>query len=81
MEVKIREQTILLKSLSYLDYMELSELKSRREHATQVFILSGITKDIVNTLTLEEGKYLMEKINELNGFTDFQNPSSDVKSS
>lgn len=75
MEIEISGSKYELKSLRYLDVIELSGITNRVEHALKLLELSGIPKEVANNLTPKQGAEVMSQINELNGFLDFQSPA------
>lgn len=79
-EIDIKGRKFNIKSLKYLDVVELSSIENRREHAIKILELSGLTKQQIEELTTEEGTLLMREINEINGFVDFQKTSQESKS-
>ena len=74
-EIDIKGRKFIIKSLKYLDVVELSSIENRRDHAIKILELSGLTKEQIDELTTEEGTIMMREINEINGFVDFQKTS------
>ena len=79
--IELNGQKFEVKPLLYLDVVELGNIVDKREHALKLFELSGIPRDTSSKLNPKEGASLMEQINEINGFSDFQKTSSTDKSS
>jgi len=80
-EIEIAGQKIVLNELGYFDIVELGNL-GKREWAMKIFELSGMKKeDIANKelMTTENGGKIMNVINELNGWVDFQKTSKSEK--
>jgi len=76
-EVKIKDKVwnlreILAIELDGIDWSNKFEVIKK-----QVIISTGISEEDYNKLTVRERMVLMHKINELNGFNDFQVPTKE----
>ena len=68
-QIQINEKEYFLKELRYLDVVELSDIKDRKNHAIKLLELSGIPKEDIEQLSTVDGANAMEVINEINGFS------------
>ena len=76
-DVVIGNRQIKLKEISYLDFLKLVKLKDNLEDYTrQLFEFSGIAKEIYESFSVSEGNKVIDEINSLNNFTNFQADSS-----
>lgn len=79
MNLEIGNKKFTLNELSYLDIVfEIPKIVDAKEKHIKLLELSGVLREEINSLTAREGRILMEKINELNGFNqDFQKTSKE----
>ena len=76
MEVEINGQKKVLKELKYLDAVEIQEAisdKGLREATKKFLILSGLTEEEAEGLTVAEGLKIQENLTKLS--EDFQTPT------
>lgn len=74
-EIEVGGKKITLNELGYFDIAELGGL-SRRDWTMKVFELSGVSKEyLTKELSVVDGNQIMNAINELNGWVDFQKTS------
>ena len=76
-KVKIGDKEYTLNELSYMQSLEIEELKVKgiRGAVQKMLIFStGLSEEEVNKISLREGLELQKEINSLNGFEGFQNP-------
>lgn len=73
-KINLGGKEIEIKELMYFDVLELDKSADNKvERAKKMFELSGVPKEHIENLSMNEGDLLMKGINELNGF---QNPSA-----
>ena len=71
--VEVAEKIIEIKELTYLEFVKARELKDKLdEYFKKLFELSGVTEEIINSLSVKDGDLLLNEIVELNGFLGFQ---------
>lgn len=73
-EIEVSENKIILKELTYLEVIGLSEITDKKEHFLKLVELSGFPRDKALNLSVSEGMKLVDEINKLNGW-DFQKTS------
>ena len=72
--IQFRGNPLELKEMMYFDLLDLNDLKdNKREYTKKIFELSGVDKEILNSISIEEGNSILKEVNELN---NFQNPSA-----
>jgi len=83
-EIKIGEKTYTVKQISYIDALEVEELrnKSIKEAVKKLIeIATDIPAEEIQKLSLKEGLEVQKLINKVNEFGDFQQSGqSDVVS-
>ena len=79
-QIEINGQKYELKEINYLDIFELSKIADRKEYTIKLCELSGVSKEQIESLKIQEGNKLIGLINELNGLdqTNFQQKPIDA---
>jgi len=81
--VKIGEKEYTLKEISYLDSVEIGDIKekeSARSAVRKMLILSGVPEEEVDKLSLKDGIELQKLINGMNSIINFQIPTEENQS-
>jgi len=81
--VKIGEKEYTLKEISYLDSVEIGDIKekeSARLAVRKMLILSGVPEEEVDKLSLKDGIELQKLINGMNSIINFQIPTEENQS-
>lgn len=74
-EITINGKVIKIKEIKYKDAAKFGDME-KNEAAKQLMLLSTtLTEEEYENLTMREGIILQKEITELNGLTDFQNPT------
>ena len=75
-EISINGKKFKLREMLYLDIIELPGITDRKKHALKVLELSGLSEADALGLNAKEGEFIMQEINNLNGWiSDFQKTS------
>ena len=78
MEKEINGKKYQIKGFSYLEGIELDEVKTKQGNVVAakriLEIAVGLSEEEINKLSLSEGKALVEAVNECNEL-DFQEPT------
>lgn len=76
-EIEVGNRKFQIKEMAYVDVMGIRSLDDR-EKVKRIFEISGIPNDVVLTLSVRDGEFIMNEINKLNGFNtgDFQQTST-----
>ena len=77
MKVKINDKEYEMRELTYLEVIEIEEIKQKSISEAVKTMLSkstGLSDEEITKLTVREGTKLQEEINKINGFQDFQTP-------
>ena len=74
-EIIINGKVFVVKEIKYKDAAKFGDME-KDEAAKQLMLLStNLTSEEYENLTRREGIILQKEITELNGLTDFQNPT------
>ena len=72
-QVVVGDKSITLVELRYVDFVGVNKFKDNTEEYTKELMrLSGIDKELLETLNVKDGINLLREISEFNGFTNFQ---------
>ena len=81
--IKIGDQDIVVKELTYLQAVEIEQVKETdlREAIKKMMLYStGMPEEIIEKLTIKEGLEIQKAIGELNVVSDFQIPTAEIDS-
>ena len=74
-EITINGKVFKIKEIKYKDAASFGEL-SKEDSAKKLILLStNLTEEEYEILSMKDGMEIQKEINELNGLTDFQNPT------
>ena len=72
-QIVVGDKSITLVELRYVDFVKLNSLRDNQEEYTkEIFKISGVTQEVIDSLNVKEGVELLKSISEFNGFLDFQ---------
>ena len=73
-EIKVGEKTFIVREMLAVDTDDIDWNNRGDAIKKQVIISTGISEDEYKLLSVKERLVIVQTINEINGFNDFQNP-------
>ena len=86
-EIEINGRKIIIKEITYLDSIEVGELREKEGEglksaiSKQLLLSTNLSDEEIKNLTLHEGAIIQKAVNEINAIDalDFQKPTEENK--